>query len=483
MMTKEEIRRMVDNERTGQLTARLCRHWEVATQRLKGLVEELESGMDTCVEAEVYAVLMRMQSSVTALMELNHMPCFYLFSEYMDRIRMTVSDTGIRQSVITLLGREMDTKKKESETPFFDMVKESLTQHFTLPIAEQKALQQKVMPSEQLLALFVPYLKQEDMMMVFAILQEMKTDDGEMTPAEISDTLMKTRQTMDDLATKMGENLFAMLVWLMILELLPGLLLGIMQKKREDSKQMAQLFNEVLMRVRKSTEWWNYWNNYRSTLKVVNNSTSLKEVMEAEAAKERAVLGDVRGGLFAKWSADREAFNACFLEPRLSDDELRHFIIHLTALYEIAREKDPGCKMGNEQIVRNETQQVGDAVLEAAMKLRDLTDQSWFGHYEPMWQDLIQHEMVFAKLKVTRKSPHNNQFTARFFCHLVGGMKKSAVFGTHSDHDLAKKLVGQKSVDTFRKNIQEGMDEEPKELQNIFYSICQKYNTLAHPDR
>ena len=98
-----------------------------------------------------------------------------------------------------------------------------------------------------------------------------------------------------------------------------------------------------------------------------------------------------------------------------------------------------------------------------------------------MWQELIQNETIFAHLKVTRKSPHNNLFTARFFCHLVGEMKKSAVFGPHSDNDLAEKLTEKRSVGTFRKNIQEGMSDESADLQKILNSIYQKYNALAHP--
>ena len=39
-MTTEEIKKIVDDERAEQLTAQLCRHWEVAAQRLEGLVEE-----------------------------------------------------------------------------------------------------------------------------------------------------------------------------------------------------------------------------------------------------------------------------------------------------------------------------------------------------------------------------------------------------------------------------------------------------------
>ena len=103
-MTTEEIKRIVDDERVEQLTTQLCRHLEVATERLEGLVEELADGMDTCVEAEVYAALVRMQSALMALMELNKMPCAYLFSEYLDRIRKTVSDVSIRQSVMKLAG-------------------------------------------------------------------------------------------------------------------------------------------------------------------------------------------------------------------------------------------------------------------------------------------------------------------------------------------------------------------------------------------
>ena len=48
-MTTEEIKRIIDDERAEQLTAQLCRHWEVATKRLEGLVQELNDGMDTCV--------------------------------------------------------------------------------------------------------------------------------------------------------------------------------------------------------------------------------------------------------------------------------------------------------------------------------------------------------------------------------------------------------------------------------------------------
>ena len=100
-----------------------------------------------------------------------------------------------------------------------------------------------------------------------------------------------------------------------------------------------------------------------------------------------------------------------------------------------------------------------------------------------MWQELIGNEKIFAHLKVTRKSPHNNLFTARFFCHLVGEMKKRAVFGGHSDNDLAEKLTDKRSVGTFRKNIQEGMGDETKDLQRVFNTIYQKYNDLAHPKK
>ena len=68
-MTIEEIKRIVDDEQVEQLTALLCRHWEVANQRLETLVQELESGVDTCVESEIYAALMRMQRALTALLE------------------------------------------------------------------------------------------------------------------------------------------------------------------------------------------------------------------------------------------------------------------------------------------------------------------------------------------------------------------------------------------------------------------------------
>jgi len=128
-------------------------------------------------------------------------------------------------------------------------------------------------------------------------------------------------------------------------------------------------------------------------------------------------------------------------------------------------------------------QRVGEAVMSAARQLNNLVVEAWLPHYEPMWQELIQNEEIFNHLKVTRKSPHNNLFTARFFCHLVGEMKKRVVFGGHSDNDLAEKLTDKRYVGTFRKNIQEGMGDESADLQKIFNTIYQKYNALAHPKK
>ena len=97
--------KIVDDERAEQLTAQLCRHWEVATQRLCTLAQEVTEGIDTCIEAEIYAAMMRMQKTAMALMELNKIPTAILFSEYLDRINKTVSNNSIRQSVMTLVQR------------------------------------------------------------------------------------------------------------------------------------------------------------------------------------------------------------------------------------------------------------------------------------------------------------------------------------------------------------------------------------------
>ena len=171
------------------------------------------------------------------------------------------------------------------------------------------------------------------------------------------------------------------------------------------------------------------------------------------------------------------------MDAHLSDDEVRHFIFHLVTLSEIARELDPTTKFGDEQLVNNELQRVGEAVLSAAQKLHPLVTDAWFPHYDAMWKELIEDENIFNHLKVSRKSPHNNLFTARFFCHLVGEMKKSAVFGGHSDNDLAEKLTEKTYVGTFRKNIQEGMNDENTKIRKAFNTIYQKYSNLAHPNK
>ncbi len=477
-MNTETIKRIVDDERAEQLTARLCRHWEVATDRLEGLVQELNDGMDTCVETEIYAAVMRMQSTMTALMELNNMPCTFLFSEYLERVEKTVSNERIRQSAMRLMEQLIDEKQSQSQASFFDLVIKSMAQHAALSPEKQETSQQKVSLTEQFFAICAKHLKPDDLMMLASVIQNLKTEDD--NQEEISRRVSDMRQRMDDLNRLMSDNLQMMLIWLLILMMLPSMMVNMLQQRRTDNQAMAKLFNKVLMRVRKSSAWDGYWEEHRQTLRVVSDDSSWKDIMTAERSKEREELGKVAGSLFAKWTTDREAFEAAFLEASLSDDALRSFIFHLAALSEIARELDPTTKFGEEQLVLNDDQRVGDAVLEAASKLNNLVADAWFPHYEAMWQEMINDQDIFARLKVTRKSPHNHLFTTIFFCHLVGEMKKSAVFKECSDMDLAEKLTNKSHTGTYRKNIQEGMKDETQKLQKILSHILQKYNKLAH---
>lgn len=478
-MTTEDIKRIVDDERAEQLTVQLCRHWEVASARLEALVEDIESDMEICVEAEIYAAMMRMQSAVMALMELNKIPTAFLFSEYIDRIAKSVSDTSIRQSVVKLLERLIGDNQRKLPASFFEQVSQMLSQHFALSPDVQKAVQEKASPLQYTFSIFAQYLQPNDLMMVASVIQNVNAE-APMSQEETADQLKLMRQALDGLAEKMNESLQLMLIWLFLLMLIPGLIVSLMQEKRGNSEVMAHLFNKILVRVRESNAWFNYWNEHRETLRVVSDDCSWKDIMTEERSKERTELGKVPGGLFAKYTTDEEAFETDFLEAHLSDDAVRSFIFHLASLSEIARELDPTSRFGHEQLVNNELQRVGEAVLEAAGRLHDLAADAWFPHYEAMWQELVQNEAIFSRLKIRRQSPHNNLFTARFFCHLVGEMKKKSVFGSHSDRDLAMKLTETRYVDTFRKNIQEGIGNDEYLIQRHFDFIYQKYNDLAH---
>ena len=480
-MTSEEIKKIVDDERVEQLTALFCHHWNVAAQRLDELTKELDAKVETCVEADIYAAMIRMQSAVMALVELNKMPCAYLFSGYLDRIDKVVSGSSVRRSIMnlfTLLQDEQLAVVKKGD--FVDFVIQSLAQHFALPHEEQKAIQQKVSPMQHILTNCAQCMNPDDLMMMLQVFQNINADDDG-SDQEVTDYMQTVRKMMDELSAKMGESLPVMVICLILLMLLPGLVVSLIKQGRSNSKSMATNFSKVLVGARKSDDWYDYWKDRRDTLRVVSDSCSWSEIMASERAKVLAELGKVPGALFAKWSNDREAFDAEFLDANLSDDELRNFIFHLTYLYEIARELNPTSKFGDEDIVNTGLQQVGDAVMTAARKLINLVDDAWLAHYDNMWKELIENENIFNHLKVTRKSPHNNLFTARFFCHLVGEMKKSAVFGAHSDNDLAEKLTDKRSVGTFRKNIQEGIIENEGEIKIIFYDIFLKYNNLAHP--
>ena len=483
-MNTAEIKSIVDDERAEQLTAQLCHHWDVATQRLDTLAQEVTNGMDTCTEAEIYAALMRMQRAVMALMELNKIPTAFLFSEYLDRISQTISAPSMQKSVVTLMEQLLGkTPANKQEASFFEQVIQMIAQHEALPKEQQEAIQQQFSPMKYIFGVGAQHLKPEALMMVAQIIQNINKEGDTEDQEEVTSQIQDMRQAMEALDSQMCKNLQLMLIWLLSLMLLPSLLVSVFQKTRGNSQTMAQLFNKVLVQVRESNRWWEYWKEHCATLRVVSDNSSWRDTMTAERTKERTALGQVPGGLFAKWTTDRKAFDEFFLDAHLDDDALRHFIFHLATLSEIARELNPTSKFGDEQLVLDDQQRVGDAVMEAAHKLDDLVAKAWFPYYDAIWQELINDETIFAHLKVTRKSPHNDLFTARFFCHLVGEMKKSAVFGAHSDGDLAEKLTEKQYVGTFRKNIQEGMGDEKEFVQKPFKTIYQKYKQLANTHR
>ncbi len=479
-MTHEEIKKIIDDERVEQLTAQMCHHWEVASRRLVELLQELDAQTAACIDAELYAVLMRLQQTAIALMELNKNPYACLFTDYLESIRQTISDSTILQSVIAMLSFLTQDQEEKPQEDFFSMIVELLAHHQALAPEKQEAIHELASPLEQLLPHFAQHMNGQDLLMVIQTIQQINEETKTMDQQTANGYLQNMRQQMNELSAKMTDSRHTLLISLLLFMLLPGLQLKIIAKGRSNARTMALLFNKVLVRIRESEQWQHYWRDHRETLKVVSDSASWQDIMASERTKEREELAKVPEGLFAKWTTDPKAFETAFLAARLSDDDLRYFLFHLTSLYEITRELDPLTTFGEEQLVLNEKQQVANAVMEAAGKLYDEVVNAWLPYYEDMWRELIAVEEMFQHLRVTRKSPHNNLFTARFFCHLVGEMKKSAIFGVHSDGDLAEKLTTKRYLGTFRKNIQEGMGEETSELQSIFNAILQKYKDLAN---
>ena len=340
-MTAEEIRKIVDDERTEQLTAQVCRHWQVAADRLEGLVQELAEGMDTFVEAELYAAIVRLQSVITALLELNRMPCTFLFSEYIERISQTVSNPRMRQSVMTLAGRLLSDESLPERTSFFDLLEQMIAQQMALPAEKQEAIKKQASPIGRLLSLCAQYMDPNDLMMLTPIMQSANAESGDSDKEETDNYLKSIRSAMDCIASTMSEGLQGMVILLIVLMMIPEVAVNLFQKNRNNSKVMASLFNKVLTRARKSDGWEHYWKERRDTLRVVNDSSSWQDVMTAERSKERQILGQMPCGLFAKWTTDSEAFDEDFLEAHLSDEQIRYFIFHLASLCEVARELDP----------------------------------------------------------------------------------------------------------------------------------------------
>ena len=477
-MTTEEIKTIVTDKEVERLTALFCHQWQVACERMNCLRKELSEGIDTNIEAEVYAALMRMQGGVMALMELAKKPCAFIFAESLDKCAKVIDNPLLHQAMTSLI-KQYDEQNKATTASFLDFINSAMSQFVSLPAEQQADITQKVSALQQAFAMFAQTLQPEDLMMLVPLIQEIQAEGELANMKETSENLSKLRTTIDSITDSLASARLHLLILLLLLTILPAAILRQMMAWRADSSKMAPLLDKVLAQVRKGEPWEHYWEGRRQTLRVVSNSSSWNDTLRGELKKEKEILGQIPEGLFAKWSTDQEAFAADLLKAGLNDDAMRSFIFHLACVEELGRELNPFAKGGKERFANDERQTVCNAVIEAAGKLDDLVAGKWYPYFHNLWKDLLNEDALFERLKISRKSPHNNLFTARFFCHLVGGMKKSAVFGSHSDNDLAKKLVSSDSVITFRKNIQEGMDKEGTAEKEIFDQILLKYKHLA----
>ena len=227
-MTNEEIKRIIADKQTEQLTTLFCHHWNIATRRLEELTKELDAKIETCVEADIYAAVMRMQSAVMALVELNKRPSAYLFSGDLDRIEKVVSGSSIRSSIMNLFTMLQDENLAVAKKgDFADFIIQSLAQHFALPQEEQKAIEQQVSPMQHIVTVCAQYMNPNDLMMILQVFQNMNTDDD--SDQEAADYMQTVRKMMDELSAKMGENLTTMMVCLMLLMLLPELIVSLIK--------------------------------------------------------------------------------------------------------------------------------------------------------------------------------------------------------------------------------------------------------------
>jgi len=477
-LTKEDIKRIVTDEEVERLTTTFCYQWKKATERIVGLMDEIKAGTAVSLEAEMYAAFMRMQQAILAMAQLNTKPDAFLYACYSDRMAEAVADVRLREAVVALL-YQMDEEENAKDESFFDSIKEMLNQHASLSAEQQAMLNQKISPTQLLISNFMQSMKPEDMMQMAQVMMEIQKNYQPMEQGEMNDIIGNFQKQMEDIDNKLSSSKYGLLICMIIMIPCAFFVVDLIRQKRTDSVAVVKLFNEVLARVRKSKTFDHYWDGRRKTIRVINNDKPWTSALIEEQKKEKDILAEIPGDLFAKWMEESYLFEEDFLSARLDDDQIRTFIFHLACISELGREQHPTAKYGEELTPENEMQKVGDAVIVAAHKLDELVANQWYSKYDEFWQDLIQDGTIYEELKVTRNSPHNDHFTARFFCNIIGEMKKLGIFKPCSDEELASKLTERASIGTFRKNINERLNQRSTNITNSFNAIYQKYNKLT----
>ena len=329
----------------------------------------------------------------------------------------------LRKAAIALLGLAEGQGDKPAES-FFDLISGSLVQFYLLSDEEQAEKVREVSAVQKVLSVFVQSLEPDELLMLLPLIQTIQAEASVAGEDETKEAMQKVRQSLDDIAGRMNSARLQLLLLLLLLSMLPELLLKQMIAWRTESARMASLLNKVLAQVREGKAWEHYREGRRKTLQVVSDSTSWNDTLRSELQKEKEWLAQVPEGLFAKWSTDEEAFKEDFLKAGLDDEALRGFILHLACAEELGRELNPFGKDEKAEIVNGDRQTICDAVLEAAGKLEGLVAKIWYPHFVSLWREMLNEEVILERLKVSRRSPHNNLFTARFFCHLVGEKKE-----------------------------------------------------------
>lgn len=443
----EKIVNLVCDVEALQLTEEIVYNWDVAMNRVLQIEKEREEDLSYDGDVEMMSVFCRMEQVNACFFSLLDHPQAVLLHSIVEQLNPLVEDRRMDREVAQMSMPQGDCSEIILPYTIWDQLNSREPKDEPQGAELHTDAESPSMVTDMFVKNILPHLSpdQQMEMMKELIKDEEQSEESEQQIKEARTKLHQLGMNIRFMASScrqlMGLGLASTPLWLSIV----SRELDMMQM---EAAKVGRCFEKAKKDLLESEEWQSYWKEHRRHLSMQGD---LEKELAKDAEEVEQWLINAHDYLYNKWNEGTEAFGEALQQAQLNDRDMLLLLFHLT--------KKDAIAMGDETTAERRLR-MEQNVVDAAMRLRELTADAYYDRYEQLWQQLVKGETLSALLMDYNSSKYNKGFSMLCLCKIIGHLHREYhLFGFHTPEDLGKSLGDKYSRETFSNYIKKKKSE------------------------